>query len=101
MGSPRRPRTRAFHPQFWVSIRTATPLRTPPPGSIQIDNYCSFPNLSADKILRVVDAALACILGDLRVGAERPRAVHGAVGEVRSDHHLRRFVFLGPLLQGT
>src|SRR3954471_19505406 len=47
----------------------------------------------------LVDAAGASVAGDLRIGAERPRAIDLAVGAVRGNQFVRGGPFLNPLLE--
>src|SRR6266704_3620851 len=54
---------------------------------------------TANEIGGIVDAARALVFGDLRIGAQRTRAVYLAVGTVRRGQLLRRFALFHPLLE--
>src|SRR5215204_1623515 len=56
--------------------------------------------LPARKAGGLVDAAAAFVDGDLRVGAERTRAIDSSAGRVRCLDLVRSFLRLDPLLQG-
>src|ERR1051326_115421 len=96
MGSPTLRSKTAFHRPHALWIRRARPPRLP--QSTQSDSSPSFRHLPANEILRVIGAAAALILGDLRIRAERARSFHRSVIDARGDHHIRCVAFFHPLL---
>src|SRR5262249_32773511 len=55
--------------------------------------------LRAEEVVGLVDAASALVLRDLRIRAERPRAVHLAVGRMGRQDGGGGFPLLAPLLE--
>src|SRR5262249_41940094 len=54
---------------------------------------------TADEISGIIDAARALVFRDLRIRAQWPRAIHFAIGNVRSMQSLWGFALLHPLLE--
>src|SRR6185295_11548732 len=59
------------------------------------------PGRSAREVRGLVDTARALVFRDLRVRAQRTRAVDSAVSGMRRDERLWRLAVFDPLLEGT
>src|ERR1041385_4493509 len=56
---------------------------------------------TADEISGVGNAPGALVLGDLRIGAKRTRAIDFAAGTMRGNQSVRRFPLLYPLFESA